>query len=92
MAGGGRGRDTAWREGLAAVGVAVFAVVCCAGLPLLAALAGGVALGTLLGVGAGVFAALVAGGVLIAQGRRRHGAATAVGHPRPYLRHRENRR
>jgi hypothetical protein len=66
MAGGERGGDPTTRDGLAAVGVAVFAVVCCAGLPLMATLAGGVAVGTLLGVGAGVLAALVAG-VIVAR-------------------------
>ena len=69
MAGGERAGDTATRERLAAVGVAVFAVVCCAGLPLLAALAGGAALGTLLGVGAGVLGALVIGVALAARRR-----------------------
>jgi biotin transporter BioY len=67
------------RNGLAAVAVAVFAVLCCAGLPLLAALVGGVALGTLLGVGAGVLAALVIG------------VALAARRPSSRLRQRENR-
>jgi biotin transporter BioY len=92
MAGGERAGDTATRERLAAVGVAVFAVVCCAGLPLLATLAGGVAVGTLLGVGAGVLAALVAGAALAARARRRkRGTASAVPHPSSVL-HGENRR
>ena len=92
MAGGERAGDTATRERLAAVGVAVFAVVCCAGLPLLATLAGGVAVGTLLGVGAGVLAALVVGGALAARARRRRNrAVTAARHPSSVL-HGENRR
>ena len=92
MAGGERGGDSATRDGLAAAGVAVFAVACCAGLPLLAALAGGVALGTLLGVGVGVLAALVVGAALAARARRRrNGAVTAARRPSSFPRHKENR-
>ena len=92
MAGGERDRDSATRDGLAAAGAAVFAVVCCAGPPLFAVLAGGVALGTLLGVGAGVFAALVVGGALAARARRRRNrAVTAARHPSSFPRHKENR-
>jgi hypothetical protein len=87
-----RGVDSATRDGLAAAGVAAFAVVCCAGLPLLAALVGGVALGTLLGVGAGVLAALVVGGALAARvRRRRNGVVTAARRPSSFSRHQENR-
>ena len=42
--------------GLVALGVAALAVLCCAGLPLLVAVLGGLALGTVLGVGTGVVA------------------------------------
>jgi biotin transporter BioY len=89
MAGGERGKDSAPERGLAAVGVAAFAVVCCAGLPLLAALAGGVALGTLLGVGAGVLAPLVIAAALTAQARRRrrNTTVTAARRSSSYLRH-----
>jgi hypothetical protein len=88
MAGDERGRGSAPRDGLAALGVAVSAVVCCAGLPLLAALAGGVALGTLLGVGVGMLAALAVGGALAARGRRRRdGAVTGARRPSSFLRH-----
>jgi hypothetical protein len=57
--------------GLAGVGIAVLAIACCAGVPLIAGVAGGIAVAAVLGVGAGVLAlaALVALGV--AAGRRR---------------------
>jgi len=49
------------------------AVVCCAALPLTAALAGSVTIGLVLGVGAGVVAlmALVSAIVLVVRARRR---------------------
>jgi hypothetical protein len=40
--------------GVAALVIATVAVACCAAVPLVAALAGGVAVGTLVGVGAGL--------------------------------------
>ena len=80
------------RNGLAAAAVAVFAVLCCAGLPLLAALAGGVALGTLLGVGAGVLGALVIATVLNARARGRRGSARIAARPwSSFLQKRESR-
>lgn len=57
--------------GLAALGIAAFAVICCAALPLLVALAGGVAIGTVLGIGAGLVAAALLGSVVVARARRR---------------------
>ncbi len=64
------------RIGLAGLGMAMFAVGCCAGLPLLIALAGGVAVGT---VGGGVAGALVLGGLaaLVTLKVRRRRACTA---------------
>lgn len=62
--------DDPW-GGLAALGIAAFAVVCCAALPLLVALAGSVAIGTVLGVGAGLAAAVLLVGVVLARIRRR---------------------
>jgi hypothetical protein len=92
MAGSEPGVDSAARTSLAAVGVAIVAIVCCAGLPLLATLAGGIALGTLLGVGAGVLAVLVVGGALAVRARRRRNCAvTAAPRPSSFLRHWENR-
>ena len=91
MAGSEPGVDSATRYSLAALGVAVFAVVCCAGLPLVATLAGGVAVGTLFGVGAGVLAVLVVGGALAARARRRRNCADTAARPSSSRRHRENR-
>lgn len=70
MAGRPAGKNAA-NGGLAGVGLAAVMVVCCAAIPLLAALAGSVALGTVLGVGAGAAAALVLGGLVVARARRR---------------------
>jgi hypothetical protein len=58
--------------GLAALALAIFAVGCCAGLPLLLVVASTVAVGTILGVAAGVvaLAALVIGGALWLRRRR----------------------
>ena len=58
MSGRGKGKRSA-QGGLATAGVAALAVVCCAALPLVIALAGSVAIGTVLGVGVGVAAAAV---------------------------------
>jgi hypothetical protein len=44
---------------------------CCAGLPLIVALAGSVAVGTLLGVGAGVIGVIVLVGVIALRIRAR---------------------
>jgi len=69
-------RAPAPRTGLAGFGVAVLAMGCCAGLPLLTALAGSVAIGTLLG---GVAGAVVLVGlaalVIVRARRRRHRSA-----------------
>ncbi len=64
------------KGGFAAVGLGALAVVCCAGGPLIVALIGGIALGTVLGVGAGVLAvSLVAALVIVrVRGRRASGA------------------
>jgi hypothetical protein len=67
--------------GLAGLGIAAFAVICCAALPLLAALAGSVGIGTVLGAGAGLGAAVLLVGLVAAHGQRRRAgnpsAATA---------------
>lgn len=56
-----------------AVAVAVLAVVCCAGLPVLAGVFAGATLAAILGVGGGLLAliAALAGTVLILRARRR---------------------
>ncbi len=59
--------------GLVALGVAALAVVCCAVLPVVVGVVGGLALGTLLGVGSGVFALVVL--VTAVFVKRRHRAA-----------------
>ncbi|MGH2715424.1 MAG: hypothetical protein ACRDM7_16335 [Thermoleophilaceae bacterium] len=64
-------KDSAKQGGLAALGIAAFAVVCCAALPVLAAVAGSVAIGTVLGVGGGILAAVVLVGLAVARTRRR---------------------
>lgn len=69
MAGRPAGKKT--KGGMAGLGLAAFMIVCCAAIPLLAALVGSVALGTMLGVGAGAVGALVLGGVAVAWARRR---------------------
>lgn len=73
-----RGAGNASKTGIAAFAVAALAVACCAGLPLLAALAGSVALGALFGIGAGVIAVVALTAVVIVRVRRRRSCATAA--------------
>jgi hypothetical protein len=75
---GNRQRSEGPVTGLAAVGVAAFVAVCCAGGPLLAAAVSGAALGVVLGAGTGavVLVALIALAVLRA--RRRACTPTAT--------------
>jgi len=65
------------RTGLAALGIGAFAVVCCAALPLVAGGLGGVALGSVLGVGAGALAVVVVIVLVAARVRRQRACATA---------------
>ena len=58
-------RGGAGKDGLAALAVGALAVGCCAGLPLVAALAGSVAAATLLGVGGGILGAMMLGAVAV---------------------------
>ena len=74
MAARGPVHDSASRSGLAALGTAAFAIVCCAALPLVAALVGSVAVGTVLGVGAGLAAAALLVGLAVVGVRRRRRA------------------
>ncbi len=60
--------------GLVALGVAALAVLCCAGLPLLVGVLGGLALGTVLGAGAGVVALVVLTTAVLVTRRRRAAA------------------
>ena len=59
------------RGALAAAGLGVVAVVCCAGLPLAAGLIGGLTLGAAFGLGAGILG--VAALVVLAVWARRRG-------------------
>lgn len=63
------------RSLLAGLGVGAFAVLCCAALPLLIGLGGGVALGSVLGVGAGALVAILAIAGLIAWMLRRRASS-----------------
>lgn len=65
------------RTGLAALGIGAFAVVCCAALPLVAGVLGGVALGSVLGVGAGGLAVVVVIASVVLRARRQRAGATA---------------
>jgi hypothetical protein len=66
-------------EGLTA-GIAIFAIFGCCGLPLLAALASSVAIGTLLGVGGGILVAIALVAIVVARtrGRRRTRSIAAL--------------
>ncbi len=67
------------KEGLAVLGIGALAIGCCAGLPLLVAFAGSVAVGTLLGVGAGILGAVALVAVVVLRNRARRRACE----PRP---------
>lgn len=58
------------RGGIAALAIAGIAVACCAALPLLLALAGGVAVAIVLGLGAGLVAAVLLGAWVVDRERR----------------------
>jgi hypothetical protein len=64
------------KAGLATAGVGVLAVVCCAGAPLIAGALGGIAVGGLLGAGAGVLTVAVVS--VLTAGRIRHHHRHAV--------------
>jgi hypothetical protein len=66
----GAAADGAW-TGLAGVGAVALVIGCCAAVPLLAALAGSVAVGTFIGVGAGAVALVALVGFLVLRSRRR---------------------
>ncbi len=65
------------KMGLAALGIGAFAVVCCAGLPLVAGVLGGVALGSVLGVGAAALAVIVVIVLVVGRAPRQRACATA---------------
>lgn len=59
------------RTGWAALVVAVMAVVCCAALPMLVGVIGGLAIGAALGIGAGVLALAALAVLVLLRARRR---------------------
>ena len=74
MAADGKRSGAGERTGLAAIGLGALAIACCAGLPLLGALLSSVALGAVLGIGAGVLAAAVLIGAVVVRARARRRA------------------
>ena len=56
------------------IGAAMVAVVCCAGVPLVASVVGGLALTTLLGIGGAILAVALVGAALAVRVRRRNAA------------------
>jgi hypothetical protein len=70
---------------LAPVGVAVLAIVCCAGLPLLAGVFAGLSLATALGVGGALIGliAVLAGIALGLRARRGHSCSPTRRRPTP---------
>jgi hypothetical protein len=58
-------------SGVTGVAVALVAIGCCAVLPLAVALAGSIALGTLIGFGAGGAALIALVGLIVVRARRR---------------------
>lgn len=71
-------KESSARGELAAFAFAAFAVLCCAGLPLLAALAGSLAAGAVLGVGVGLVVAIMLVGFVVARLRQRARGAGEV--------------
>ncbi len=69
------GSRTATRTGLAALSIGAIAVLCCAGLPLIAAVLGGIALGSALGLGGAVLAVVVVIALIVARARRQRSCA-----------------
>ena len=67
--------QTGPRAGLATAGLGVLAVVCCAGAPLIAGALGSIAVGGLLGPGAGVLTVVVVSALIVGRIRHRHGRA-----------------
>lgn len=78
--------QTGSKAGVAAAGLGVLAVVCCAGAPLIAGALGGIAVGGLLGAGAGVLTVLVVSALIV--GRMRHRHAHAASHAQTPAAHR----
>jgi hypothetical protein len=73
------------RVALGTAAVSIIAVACCAALPLLAALAGGIGLAALLGIGSGavLLLAAVVAAVVVARARRRRACRPGSGERAP---------
>lgn len=63
---------------MAAATIGLLAVVCCASAPLIAGVLGGIAVGSVLGVGAAVLALIVVAAAVAWGARRRRGYATSA--------------
>jgi hypothetical protein len=72
--------QTGPQTGLAAAGLGVLAVVCCAGAPLIAGALGGIAVGGLLGAGAGVLTVVAVSALIVGRIRHRHARAGPHAH------------
>jgi len=58
------------------IGAAIVALVCCAGVPLVASVVGGLALTTLLGIGGAILGVALVGTALAVRARRNAARAT----------------
>ena len=86
MVGSPDGEPRRGATGAVLLGVGVVAVLCCAGLPLVASIVGALTVAGVLGVGAGVLiaAGAVSAGVLALRSyRRRAGRADTATRPKP---------
>lgn len=72
----GNDQSTSVWPGLAGVGAIALAIGCCGVLPLAVVLASSVALGTFLGVSAGIVALIALVGVILVLARRRSACET----------------
>jgi hypothetical protein len=68
-------------NGLPALGIAVVAIGCCAGLPLLLVLAASLGIGTVLGILGGIVAAALLVGAVVIWAVRRRTACESPPHP-----------
>jgi len=81
MAASPSGPERHGTTGVVVVGAAAFAVFCCAGLPLVASLLGGLTLAGVLGVSGGVLIATAAVATVVVLLRARHRRASQSSSP-----------
>ena len=79
--------QTGSKAGLATAGLGVLAVACCAGAPLIAGALGSIAVGGLLGAGAGVLTVAVVSALIVGRIRHHHRHAVPDAHA-PAAQHR----